>query len=126
MTQITIRIEESARQHPRPPSKNIRRRTVSVPLSDTSVDQWWDAQHNPSASVRRLIREHIATHGFDDVDNRPVAPRTVESEPINSGTPVIVIDKATGEAQHYTLGHLSFDDPEQREVLEAIVTAQIP
>lgn len=48
------------------------RRRVSVPQADVSTQQWWDAQDDPSTSVRLLIHDEIERNGYTDRVNRPV------------------------------------------------------
>lgn len=56
------------------PRAQSRRLTVRVPAADTSTTAWWDAQDDPGASVRSLIRAEIVAHGLSDTMNRPVTP----------------------------------------------------
>lgn len=55
--------------------------TVRVPLADTSVVDWWEAQYDPSASVRTLIRDEIVRHGYTDTVNRPIAQQPRRGRP---------------------------------------------
>lgn len=76
------------------------RYTLKVPRVDTSVSQWWDAQHDPSASVRALVREEIMRHGFTDTVNRPVGPMPRRGRPPGSGRPDFEAeDQVTGDGQ---------------------------
>lgn len=56
------------------------RLTLRVPQADATAKAWWDAQDDPSASVRHLIRADIAQHGCSDPLTRPIeAPNAVPS-----------------------------------------------
>jgi hypothetical protein len=59
--------------------------TLRVPSADTSLVQWWNAQDEPSASVRSLIRDEIMRHGFTDTVNRPVTQQPRRGRPPLSG-----------------------------------------
>lgn len=48
------------------------RRRITIPQVDTSTLAWWNAQFDPSASVRALIRAEIEREGLTDTVNRPV------------------------------------------------------
>lgn len=48
------------------------RKTFAFPKTDESTAQWWDAQADPSLSVKLLIRSEIERHGYTDTANRPV------------------------------------------------------
>ena len=61
-TNITIRISDSRTRTPRTP-----RRHVSIPHTDLWTQDWWDAQSDPSASVRHLVSEDVRLHGTSDV-----------------------------------------------------------
>jgi hypothetical protein len=61
-TNINIRISDTRAQ-------SVRKR-VSIPHTDLWTQDWWDAQQNPSASVRRLIHDDVAANGISDVSNR--------------------------------------------------------
>lgn len=67
----------------RPPEDH--RFTLKVPRVDTSVVEWWESQHDPSASVRALIRDEIMRHGFTDTVNRPVTQLPRRGRPPGSG-----------------------------------------
>jgi hypothetical protein len=70
-TSINIQISEA-------PDRLVRgqavRRRVSIPHTDLWTQEWWDAQANPSASVRRLIHEETRAHGVGDTLDRLAAP----------------------------------------------------
>ena len=48
------------------------RRTFSFPRTDESTLAWWEAQADPSLSLKLLIRKEIEQHGYTDTANRPV------------------------------------------------------
>ncbi len=54
------------------PNKGSDRKRVSLPRADQSVLAWWDAQDDPSLSVRLLIRNEIERNGYIDVACTPV------------------------------------------------------
>ena len=49
--------------------ESVRKR-VSIPPSDLLVLEWWDAQVDPSTSIRLLIHEEASTNGVVDRMNR--------------------------------------------------------
>lgn len=51
---------------------DAKRYRLSVPIMDTSVQKWLDAQINLSISIRHLIRDDIAKHGYTDITCRDV------------------------------------------------------
>lgn len=51
---------------------DFTRYRFSVPLEDTSVREWIDAQANLSHSLRTLIRDSIRKHGMMDATCLPV------------------------------------------------------
>jgi len=57
-------------------SSKIHRYTFRTPTVDVSTIEWWQAQDDPSLSLRMLIREDIRTHGVTDTANRRVEPAT--------------------------------------------------
>jgi len=59
--------------HRRPPSREMHRLTLKVPLADVDTEKWWGTQFDPSAAVRALIRAEIARNGVTDMLNRSVA-----------------------------------------------------
>ena len=61
------------------PRPSMRRLRLSVPTTDTSVLDWLGAQSDVNASVRTLIREAIAHHGYEDVTCLPVTGKSVVS-----------------------------------------------
>ncbi|MCB5280485.1 hypothetical protein [Arthrobacter sp. ES1] len=64
-TNINIRITDT---RPAP----VRKR-VSIPLSDLETHAWWEAQEDPSVSVRMLILDEIRANGPVDRVTRPRA-----------------------------------------------------
>jgi len=71
--------------HPRARSATAAHRyTLRVPVVDTSIEAWWAAQDDPSASVRALVREEIMKHGFTDTVNRPVTQMPRRGRPPGS------------------------------------------
>lgn len=64
-----------------PPSKAMHRLTFRVPWIDTTVKQWWDAQLDPSASLRSLIRAEIERNGITDTLSRPVTQQPRRGRP---------------------------------------------
>ncbi len=57
------------------------RRRVSIPHVDTSTQQWWDCQDDPSTSIRLLIREEIERNGYVDKMNHPVQQQPRRGRP---------------------------------------------
>jgi hypothetical protein len=62
-TNINIRITDSR-------SEPVRKR-VSIPQSDLATHEWWEAQDDPSTSVRLLILEEMRANGPVDRVTRP-------------------------------------------------------
>lgn len=60
------------------------RTRLSIPVADTSVIEWLGVQDNVSASIRTLIRDHIAAHGMSDPTCRPVEQRPRRGRPPGS------------------------------------------
>lgn len=59
----------------------VERKRISVPAIDETVHEWWDRQHNPSESVRQLIRTEIARNGIADVAYGPVTQQPRRGRP---------------------------------------------
>lgn len=53
---------------------------LSVPVADTSVIEWLNAQVSISNSIRLLVREHIIREGYTDPTCRQIVNQTT-SEP---------------------------------------------
>lgn len=62
------------------------RRRVSIPHVDTSTQQWWDCQDDPSTSIRLLIREEIERNGYVDKMNHPVQQQPRRGRPPGRAT----------------------------------------
>lgn len=60
------RAASRGRKRGRPFLPPFSRRNVSLPLSDYLAIAWWDAQMDPSASVRLMIHDEIRLHGTAD------------------------------------------------------------
>ncbi|MDP9903229.1 hypothetical protein [Arthrobacter bambusae] len=76
-----------AEKTPQPKARSAtaaHRYTLRVPVVDTSIEAWWAAQDDPSASVRALVREEIMKHGFTDTVNRPVTQMPRRGRPPGS------------------------------------------
>lgn len=56
-------------------ASNTKRFRLSVPEEDETVKEWLENQVNYSVSIRLLIRQDIAKHGFSDVMCREIMPR---------------------------------------------------
>ena len=56
-------------------ASNTKRFRLSVPEEDETVKEWLENQVNYSVSIRLLIRQDIAKHGFSDVMCRESMPR---------------------------------------------------
>jgi hypothetical protein len=48
------------------------RKRVSFPGNDDSVLRWWAEQHDPSLSIRLLIRAELARSGYVDYASQPI------------------------------------------------------
>ena len=72
-------------------SEPAQRYRLSVPQEDTSTIRWLKAQHNPSISLRLIIRKAIEENGYTDVTcgevkqlpkrGRPVSDSSIEVGP---------------------------------------------
>lgn len=78
MVKRTPRQDAANRQIP------VRKR-VSYPEADSTTQQWWDAQADPSVSVRLLLRADVERNGYTDVMNRPVVQLPKRGRPAGSG-----------------------------------------
>lgn len=78
MVKRTPRQDAANRQIP------VRKR-VSYPEADSTTQQWWDAQADPSVSVRLLLRADVERNGYTDVMNRPVVQLPKRGRPVGSG-----------------------------------------
>lgn len=58
------------------------RKRVSIPANDESVLKWWTEQHDPSLSIRLLIRAELARSGYVDYASRPIGDvlREIDAE----------------------------------------------
>lgn len=63
------------------PRQEPLRRRISIPQVDTSTQQWWEAQDDPSVSIRLLIREEIEKNGYVDKLNHPVEQQPRRGRP---------------------------------------------
>lgn len=75
-----------------PKPKIAHRFTLRVPQSNTTIEQWWEMQDDPSASVRALIRDEILNYGLTDTVNRPI------SQQPRRGRPPLDSDQLTEDA----------------------------
>lgn len=64
-----------------PPRHEPLRRRISIPQVDTSTQRWWEAQDDPSVSIRLLIREEIEKNGYVDKLNHPVEQQPRRGRP---------------------------------------------
>ena len=64
-----------------PPRQEPLRRRISIPQVDTSTQRWWEAQDDPSVSIRLLIREEIEKNGYVDKLNHPVEQQPRRGRP---------------------------------------------
>lgn len=55
----------------------------SSPSSDKIVNGWVSAQRNLSSSLRIVIKEYVARHGFSDVTCLPVSTDDVLEQTVN-------------------------------------------
>lgn len=62
-----------------------KRLTLSVPVSDTAVFDWLDAQYNLSASLRIIIKDYAARYGNVDVSSLPTVINN--NQPIPAAAP---------------------------------------
>ena len=71
---------------PSPPSEPEppHRTRLSVPAADVSTIRWLGAQDNVSASIRALIRQHIAIEGYTDPTCSPVEQQPRRGRPKGS------------------------------------------
>jgi hypothetical protein len=74
----------------------MHRHTFKVPHVNRSVEEWWDAQFDPSDSVIALIKAEIARNGMTDTIHRPVANQ-------KSGEAHPAAQQATAHGEHATL-----------------------
>lgn len=66
--------------------ENSGRKRISIPPVDESSHAWWDAQKDPSLSVRLLIRAEIERNGYVDTAYRPVAQVPRRGRPPGTGS----------------------------------------
>lgn len=85
------------------------RKTFSFPKTDESTAAWWDAQADPSLSIKLLIRAEIEKHGYTDTANRPVVQLPRRGRPPK--TEAETQTDSSGEAEY-----LSFEDEDEDEV----------
>lgn len=57
------------------------RKRVSIPLTDTATLKWWSLQHDVATSLRLLILEEVAAHGYTDRLDRIAAAATSTAMP---------------------------------------------
>lgn len=81
-----------------------KRLTLSVPVSDTAVFDWLEAQYNLSASLRIIIKDYAARYGNVDVSSLPTVinnnhpiPATVQSEPLSETQSQVKTEPQTAE-----------------------------
>ena len=55
-------------------SKNTDEKTIILKLSkkDKDIIEWFENQRNKAWSVRKLVRDCISVHGFQDLDSLPI------------------------------------------------------
>jgi hypothetical protein len=75
-TNINIRITDSR-------AEPVRKR-VSIPQSDHATHEWWEAQDDPSTSVRLLILDEMRANGPVD---RVTHPGIQTAPPTGTGIP---------------------------------------
>lgn len=80
---------------PRPERKvPPKRYRLNVPIADSTVNEWLDAQDNVSNSLRAVIREYIERNGFEDPTCRPVTQLPRKGRPPGSS-----LDQGDGYAE---------------------------
>lgn len=93
------------------------RTRLSIPAADVSTIRWLGVQENVSASLRLLVREHIARHGYTDPTCAPVTQQPRRGRP--PGARSAQHDQCPDDHEHEldrgenetaTIGDVDFDD----------------
>lgn len=113
-------------------SGDAKRYRLSVPVMDTSVQKWLDAQINLSISIRHLIRDDIAKHGYTDITCRDVEQGSEPEASSISGTnspkkqASKQVQNDANTAPKTATQTMNIPAPEQAPIPEQIMGGNIP
>lgn len=74
------------------------RRHVQTPADDKIVQDWFEIQKNPSASVRMLIHDDVMAHGMGDRITRAKFGSAVPTQPVSPPAPTPAASPAPAQA----------------------------